>query len=367
MMVFNNIYKNRTILITGHTGFKGAWLSLWLKQLGANVIGYSLDPPTQPNLFEILGLDKHVVDIRGNILDEKKLKEIVKKYQPEIIFHLAAQTLVKKSYTESKLTFETNIIGVINILEAIKECKSVKSFINVTTDKVYKNNEWYYGYREIDFLGGYDPYSSSKACSEIVTSAYRDSFFNVADFNKKHNTLIATVRAGNVIGGGDWAEFRLIPDCVKAIMEGVPIEIRNPNALRPWQFILEPLSGYLLLGQLLFEGHKKYADCWNFGPLDKNVITTKEIVKKIIGIWGHGTYNLQRNNKHHESQLLKLDISKAIYNLNWSPIYSLDETIKDTINWYKKYAQNGGMYNFSLEQIKNYTMKAMKLKIRWSQ
>ena len=279
-------FEKKKILITGHTGFKGSWLTLWLTKLGAKVIGYSLEPPTKPSLFEILNLKEKIVHIIGDIKDEEKLKNIFKKYKPDIVFHLAAQSLVRFSYKEPKLTYETNVMGTLNVLEAVREAKSVKVVIIVTSDKCYENKEWVYGYRENDPLGGHDPYSSSKACAELVVEAYRNSFFNPKNYGKTHQVALATVRAGNVIGGGDWQVDRLIPDCVKALSKGKPIKIRNPNAIRPWQHVLEPLSGYLLLVQKMWKEPTKYCEAWNFGPYEKDIATVKEIVEKVINLWG---------------------------------------------------------------------------------
>ena len=266
-MMFNNIYKNKKILVTGHTGFKGTWLCLWLEMLGAKVIGYSIDIPTKPSLFEMV--KPKCIDIRANISDFKKLNSVIKKYKPDIIFHLAAQPLVRLSYKKTLDTYQTNVIGTANILESIKLNKFVKAVVAITTDKVYLNNETGKPFRENDPLGGYDPYSASKAACEIVISSYRDSFFNIRDYGKKHNTLIASARAGNVIGGGDFAKDRLIPDFIKAILANKNLKIRNPKAIRPWQHVLEPLSGYLMLGAKLLKGKKEFAQAWNFGPEKK--------------------------------------------------------------------------------------------------
>jgi len=251
-IIENTFYKNKKVFITGHTGFKGSWLTLWLLSLGADVTGYSLEPPTNPNLFDVLNVRGEINHIIGNILNEEKLNKSLKEAQPEIVFHLAAQALVRQSYIEPKQTYETNIIGTVNLFEAIRKIKSVKSVVIVTSDKCYENRELVYAYKEEDSMGGYDPYSSSKGCAELITNSYRNSFFNVTDFEIKHNVAIASVRAGNVIGGGDWANYRLIPDCVKSIYKNETITIRNPNATRPWQHVLEPLSGYLLLAEKLF-------------------------------------------------------------------------------------------------------------------
>ena len=348
-------FKGKKILITGHTGFKGSWLTLWLIKLGAKVIGYSLEPPTKPSLFEILNLKEKIVHIIGDIRDEEKLKNIFKKYKPEIVFHLAAQSLVRFSYKEPKLTYETNVMGTLNILEAIRETKSVRVVIIVTSDKCYENKEWVYGYRENDPLGGYDPYSSSKACAELVVEAYRNSFFNPKNYGKGHQVALATVRAGNVIGGGDWQVDRLIPDCVKALSKGKPIKIRNPNAIRPWQHVLEPLGGYLLLAQKMWEEPTKYCEAWNFGPYEKDIATVKEIVEKVINLWGKGKYEVESDTQFHEAGLLRLDISKAMIKLGWYPKWNLDIALEKTIKWYKMfYKGKEDMLRYSLQEIKSY-------------
>jgi len=351
------LYKNKKVLITGHTGFKGSWLSTWLTELGADVIGYSLEPPTQPNLFEALSLNEKLIHIIGDVRDEKKLSSVFKKYKPEFVFHLAAQPLVRFSYREPKLTYETNIMGTINILEAIRKTNSVRACVIVTSDKCYENKEWVYGYRETDPMGGYDPYSSSKACVELIISAYRNSFFNPKDYGKGHRVALSSARAGNVIGGGDWAEDRLIPDCVKTLSQNKIINIRNPKATRPWQYVLEPLSGYLLLGSKMYKDAKRYSSAWNFGPNNENIITVDELVKLVIKNWGSGIYKVDNSNHPHESGLLKLDISKTCIFLGWNPIYNLYETIERTINWYK-YFYNGikkeELYKITVSEIWNY-------------
>jgi len=354
---FNNIYKNKKVLVTGHTGFKGSWLSLWLLELGANVIGYSLEPPTQPNLFETLSLNKKLIHIIGDVRDEKKLSSVFKKYQPEFVFHLAAQPLVRLSYAEPKLTYETNIMGTINVLEAIRKTDSVRVCVVITTDKCYENKEWIYGYREIDPMGGYDPYSSSKACAELIVSAYRNSFLNPKDYGKIHNIALSSVRAGNVIGGGDWGEDRLIPDCVKTLSKNKIINIRNPQATRPWQYVLEPLSGYLLLGSKMYKYGKKYSSSWNFGPNDNDIITVEEIVKSVIKNWGNGDYKADTSNQPHEAGLLKLDISKARTFLGWKPVYNIYKTIERTISWYKKFyngIEKEKLYKITVSDISEY-------------
>jgi len=354
---FQSAYKGKKILITGHNGFKGSWLSLWLKELGADVIGYSLEPPTEPNLFGALSLNKKIIHIIGDVRDEKNLFSIFKKYKPEFVFHLAAQPLVRLSYTEPKLTYETNIMGTINVLEVVRKTNSVKVCIVITTDKCYENKEWIYGYREIDPMGGYDPYSSSKACAELVVSAYRNSFFNPKDYGKMHNVALSSARAGNVIGGGDWGEDRLIPDCVKTLSQNKIINIRNPQATRPWQYVLEPLNGYLLLGSKMYKDGAKYSSAWNFGPNDENIITVDELVKLVIKNWGSGIYKVDNYNYPHEADLLKLDISKARTFLGWNPIYNIYETIERTINWYKNFYNDVGkekLCEITLSEIWDY-------------
>lgn len=352
-----DIYKNKKVLITGHTGFKGSWISLWLLELGADVIGYSLEPPTEPNLFDSIKLKNKITHIIGDVRDEKNLFSVFKKYKPEFVFHLAAQPLVRLSYTEPKLTYETNIMGTINVLEVIRKTNSVKVCIFITTDKCYENKEWIYGYREIDPMGGYDPYSSSKACAELVVYAYRNSFFNPKDYGKIHNIALSSVRAGNVIGGGDWGEDRLISDCVKTLSQNKIINIRNPQATRPWQYVLDPLSGYLLLGSKMYKDGKRYSSAWNFGPNDNDIITVEEIVKLVIQNWGNGDYKVDTSGQPHEAGLLKLDTSKARTFLGWKPVYNIYETIKRTINWYK-YFYNGiekeKLYKITVNEIWDY-------------
>ena len=364
---FGGLYKDKKVLVTGHTGFKGSWLTLWLNELGADVIGYSLEPPTNPSLFKILRLDKKITHIIGDVRDEKKIKEIFKKYKPEIVFHLAAQPLVRYSYKYPKLTYETNIMGTVNTFEAARETKSVKVIINITTDKCYKNKELTAGYKENDPMGGYDPYSSSKGCSELITSAYRNSFFNPKDFKEKHNVIISSVRAGNVIGGGDWADDRLIPDCIRALTKNKTLIIRSPNAVRPWQYVLEPLSGYLHLGSMMWNKGIKYGQAWNFGPEENDVLSVEEILKKVINIFGKGNYKVKEENKLHETKLLMLNIKKAKDLLKWRPIYNVNESIKKTIEWYRNYYNNStDMNNYSLNQIKQYTNKAIEKGVEWA-
>ena len=333
---------------------------MWLAELGAKVIGYSLEPPTKPNMFKALNLQDKVTHIIGDVRDDQHLLSVFKEYQPEFVFHLAAQPIVRLSYKEPKLTYETNVMGTVNVLEAIRRTKSVKVAVIITSDKCYENKEWIYGYRETDPMGGYDPYSSSKGCAELAVSAYRRSFFNPEKYNK-HGVALSSARAGNVIGGGDWGLDRLVPDCIRGLSRNKIITIRNPNAVRPWQHVLEPLSGYLLLGAKMYENGVLYSDAWNFGPLDSDIITVEEIVKKIISYWGSGKYRIEASSKNlHEAKLLKLDCSKAHSIIGWHSIYDINESLKKTVEWYKMYyngIKNKELYDFTVSQIIEYTRK----------
>lgn len=353
--MFNGVFKGKNVLVTGHTGFKGSWLSIWLNELGANVIGYALDPYTDKDNFVVTNLSNKIVDIRADIRDFDNLLSVFKKYKPEIVFHLAAQPLVRLSYKEPRETYETNIMGTVNLFEAVRRTETVRIVVNITSDKCYENKEWIWGYRENDPMGGYDPYSSSKGCAELVTSAYLRSFFNPTEIDK-HGVALASVRAGNVIGGGDWAQDRLVPDCIKSLQEGKEIEIRSPYAIRPWQHVLEPLSGYLLLASKLYHEPKNYTGAWNFGPEESSIVTVKELVEKIIYYWGSGQWlDVSSSTKPHEARLLKLDISKARYYLKWRPRLNIDETVNFTIEWYKNLnSKINDIYNFNVNQIKKY-------------
>lgn len=352
--MYNNIYRNKKVFITGHTGFKGSWLSIWLQTLGAKVCGYSLKPNTNPSMYRELDIENKIEkSIIGNILDYEKLEDSINDFQPEIIFHLAAQPIVRLSYKEPKLTYETNVIGTLNVLEVARKCKSVRAFVNVTTDKCYENKEIARGYKEDEPMGGYDMYSSSKGCVEIMSSSYRRSFLQEED-----SMSMATARAGNVIGGGDWAEDRLIPDCIRYINQNKAIEIRNPIAVRPWQHVLEPLSGYLLLGQKLLETGKDYAEGFNFGPNEESVLKVSEVAQKIIDNYNKGEVIVHKKDNLHEANLLMLNIEKAKTVLNWTPTYTANEAIKETVEWYKHfYAKDTDMYQYTIQQIKNYSSK----------
>ncbi len=346
------LFSGKTVLVTGHTGFKGTWLCLWLEMLGAKVIGYSIDIPTKPSLFELV--KPKCVDIRADIKDFNRLNSVIKKYKPEIIFHLAAQPLVRLSYKETLDTYQSNVIGTANVFESLKKNKFVKAVVAITTDKVYLNNETGKAFKEEDPLGGYDPYSASKACCEIVISSYRNSFFNLDDYKKTHNTLIASVRAGNVIGGGDFAKDRLIPDFIRAILSGKNLVIRNPKAIRPWQHVLEPLSAYLLLGAKLLQGKKEFAQGWNFGPDKKDIKTVEEIVKQLSENFSNIKYMIDKTKQPHEAHYLKLDISKAKKELNWTPRWTVNSALDKICQWTKAYKNKENIREVCIKQIEDF-------------
>lgn len=361
MKLFNNTFKDKRILVTGHTGFKGSWLSLWLKLLGAKVTGYSLSVPTEPAHFDLLGLD--ITHVTGDILDEVKLEAVFQKIKPEIVFHLAAQPLVRESYIDPVLTYKTNVIGTLNVFEACRKTSSVKVIINVTSDKCYSNKEVIWGYRETDEMGGYDPYSSSKGCAELLTSSYRNSFFN--NKNGSSNVLLASVRAGNVIGGGDWAKDRLIPDIMKAVSQNCTVQIRNPKATRPWQHVLEPLSGYLQLASELFNNKLTNADAWNFGPEYSDTITVEDILAKTKTFWSDLQYQInQEENQPHEAYNLFLDCSKAKTFLQWKPVWNCDQALKTTVEWYKNFYLEKKVS--SIDDIIKYVNAAINNGLKWT-
>jgi len=346
-------WQNKKVLLTGHTGFKGSWLALWLQSVGANVIGYSLPPATSPNLFELVG---HQHDIRshiGDIRDFDTLHNIINTEKPEIVFHLAAQALVRHSYINPIETYSTNVMGTVNLLEALRQVGCACVVVNVTSDKCYDNREWMWGYRETEPMGGHDPYSSSKACAELVTASYRHLF---AAQQNQHHLFLASARAGNVIGGGDWATDRLIPDFLRGIMASKPLKIRNPHAIRPWQHVLEPLSGYLTLAEHLWTEGEAFAGPWNFGPDDQDAKTVAWVANYLTRIWGEGSsWELDKQeNILHEAHYLKLDISKARLKLKWKPRWSLEAALHSTVAWYKGYRENLGVREIMLEQIAEY-------------
>ncbi len=355
--LFGDFYKGRKVFITGHTGFKGSWLSILLHWLGADVYGYALKPYTTPSLYELANVDQLVYSTIGDIRDYKLLLKTLKEIQPEVIIHMAAQALVKESYKNPRETYEINVMGTVNLLDAVRQVGSVKAILNVTTDKCYDNKEWHWGYRENEPMGGYDPYSNSKGCSELVTSSFRSSFFNPKEY-KIHGVVLASARAGNVIGGGDWADDRLIPDFIRAIMHGEKVKIRSPYAIRPWQHVLEPLSGYLTLCVKLYSAGPTFAEAWNFGPDDSDAKNVEWITNKICELWGNGAaYELDSNPQPHEANYLKLDCSKVRALLNWNPRWNIETTLQMIVNWTKAYECNNDMREVCLSQIDKYFLQ----------
>ena len=348
-----NIYKNKTVLVTGHTGFKGSWLCIWLLELGAKVVGLALDPKSDKDLFTSSKLSNKLKDYRGDIRDKSFIEKVLDAEKPEIVFHLAAQSLVLKSYDAPINTYEVNVMGTAYLLQAIRNSISVKICVCITTDKVYKNNEWIWPYRETEALGGYDPYSASKAAAEIVIDSYRNSFFNPTQY-QKHQKAIASVRAGNVIGGGDWSDNRIIPDTIKALKSGTVIELRKPKAVRPWQHVVEPLGGYLLLGAKMLGNARAYCSAYNFGPESENINTVQRLVEELIALNGEGSWkNISDINDLHEATLLSLDINKAKSDLGWNPVLSFKQTIQYTYDWYHN-ATTMDNYKLCVAQINNY-------------
>jgi CDP-glucose 4,6-dehydratase len=366
MHQFQRIYQGKRVLVTGNTGFKGSWLSYWLLLLKADVHGYSLRPSTNPSHFELLNLPypTYFDDIR----DYEKLTKALKAVQPDIIFHLAAQPLVRYSYLHPQETIETNILGTANVLEASRAVKSIKALILITSDKCYENNEWVWGYRENDRLGGTDPYSSSKACAEIIIHSYVESFFSPRAGKNGARALVASARAGNVIGGGDWSPDRIVPDIVQGAARNDVALLRNPLATRPWQHVLEPLSGYLQLGQKLLEGDRDFIGAWNFGPSDDDVLTVEEMVREMKRRWKQIRYKIRPNADYHESRLLKLDCSKAQLHLKWRAAWETSKTIAKTVEWYRQFytRPNADVRKMTLENIREYVLNAANKNIHWS-
>ena len=359
-------YQGKRVLVTGHTGFKGSWLTLWLHLMGAEVLGYALEPPSKPSLFELLGLEQKITHIVGDIRDYDKLKGVITCFQPEIVFHLAAQSLVRRSYVEPRLTFEINVMGTVNVLEAARSTPGIRVLVNITSDKCYENKEWDFAYRENDPLGGYDPYSSSKGCAELVTTAYRNSYFP-SDVQLR----TASVRAGNVIGGGDWAVDRIIPDIVRTLKLDRPVQVRNPDAVRPWQYVLEPLSGYLWLAHQLWHVGAIYDGAWNFGPPSRSNIQVRQVVDQAILAWGRGEWKDGGCSavKLHEARFLKLDCSKANNLLHWEPVLNVEESIVRTVRWYYDYYYSHDakdMWTRTEEEIQFYLESARLREISWA-
>jgi CDP-glucose 4,6-dehydratase len=358
--LFNGVYTGKKVFITGHTGFKGSWIALWLIRMGAIVKGYALAPNTKPSHWELLNLD--IDSIYGDIRDKSKLEKELCSFKPDVVFHMAAQPLVSYSYKKPHETYEINVMGTMSLLEACRKSMNIKAIIIITTDKCYENKEWIWGYRENEPMGGYDPYSSSKACVEILTSSYRRSYFNTDDFGIKHNTLLASVRAGNVIGGGDWADDRLIPDIMKAIAKRETAVIRNPLATRPWQHVLDPLSGYLMLGQKLIEGEKEFADAWNFGPNDSNNIAVSQVISELKKSWAEINVKYTNPGQFHEATLLMLDSTKARTFLKWKPIWD-SSLFEKTSSWYREYIANNQLV--TSQQLDDYIKDAVGRQSAW--
>lgn len=353
-------YNGKRVFITGHTGFKGGWLTQILLEFGAEIYGYSLAPNTDPNIFSVLGLEKKITHLEADIRDYETLNQAVKNFQPEIIFHLAAQPIVRDSYDDPKYTYEANVLGTVNVLEAIR-ANNVPAAVIITTDKVYKDQNQGKAYSEDDPLGGYDPYSNSKACADLIVNSYIQSFFNPSEYKKTHNTLIASARAGNVIGGGDWANARLVPDAIKAfLVTGSDLVIRSPKAIRPWQHVFEPLEGYLLLGQALLSGDEKKVGGWNFGPSEDDMKSVLEVINIIQKYLEKGNVVVEEDPTKHETSILKLDSSKAKKELGWRPKYNLRQAVEETTRWYEEYYASQS--KFSVEQIRGYFNQSEKQK-----
>ena len=342
------------VFLTGHTGFKGSWLALWLSRLGAKVRGYALDPCTEPNMFNLASVGAVVDDVRGDVRDYAKLEAAMTEFAPEVVFHLAAQPIVRRSYADPIGTYATNVMGTVHLLEAIRKTSSVRAVVCVTTDKCYQNQNWIWPYRETDPLGGHDPYASSKACAEIVSAAYRSSFFPIERLHE-HHVALATARAGNVIGGGDWTEDRLIPDLIRGFLSGQPVLIRRPRAIRPWQHVLESLHGYLMLAGELLAQDAKFASAYNFGPSDEDIWPVERIATKLVDMWGNGASSIRDIVPGvHENHVLRLDASKARAEVGWKPRLRIEEALEWTMAWYRAWNQGEDMAEFTQQQIVEY-------------
>ena len=352
-----SFWSNKKVFLTGHTGFKGSWLSLWLQQLGANVTGYALQPPTTPSLFDVARVAQGMTSIIGDIRDGVMLNNVLRQAEPDIVIHMAAQPLVRRSYVDPVETYSTNVMGTVHLLEAVRQTPSVRAVVNVTTDKCYENKEWVWGYRESEPMGGFDPYSSSKGCAELITAAYRSSFFSLDKYTQ-HRVGLATARAGNVIGGGDWAADRLIPDVLAAFEKNQPVLIRNPHAMRPWQHVLEPLRGYLALAEKLTEKGATFAEAFNFGPQSDDAQPVEWIVTQLAQKWGKSAIWQVDGGEHpHEANYIKLDISKASHLLNWQPAMRLDQALSLTVDWARKKHIGSDMRSFTQSQIQSYQIQ----------
>lgn len=350
-----NAWRGRRVFLTGHTGFKGSWLALWLAQMGAEVRGYALDPVTDPNLFSAAAVGAVIEDVRGDIRDRDKVRASMEEFAPEVVFHLAAQPLVRLSYADPLGTFATNVMGTAHVLDAVRTTPSVRAVVSVTTDKCYENKEWVWPYRETDPLGGHDPYSSSKACAEIVSAAYRSSYFPVGEL-AQHGVALATARAGNVIGGGDWSTDRLIPDLIRGFRDGAAVVIRRPRSIRPWQHVLDPLHGYIVLAEHLLAQNSLCASAFNFGPNEDDLWPVERVAKRLADFWGQGSISLQEGDiGPHEAGLLRLDSSKARALLNWRSQLDIETALKWSGDWYRAWEHNPkAMAEFTLSQIKSY-------------
>jgi len=342
-------WKGKKVFLTGHTGFKGGWLAIWLNSLGATVKGFSLDAPTTPSLFDSAGIGGLIDSEIGDIRDSKALSAAMQAFQPDIVFHLAAQSLVRLSYELPSDTFATNVMGTVNVLETVRQMNSIGAVVVVTSDKCYENKEWDWGYRECEPLGGYDTYSASKACAELVTHSYRQSFFQRS--GSEPISAIASARAGNVIGGGDWGADRLVPDILRSLQSASPVVIRNPNAIRPWQHVLEPLCGYMLLARLLYEKGEPFAQAWNFGPPDTGAKSVQWMTEEVISQWGSGSWEQQAGGQPHEATYLKLDCSKATRNLAWIPVWNPSEALSVTVKWHKSWETGANVHELCIRDI----------------
>ncbi|HMT21723.1 MAG TPA: CDP-glucose 4,6-dehydratase [Promineifilum sp.] len=365
---FNHTYSGETVLVTGHTGFKGSWLVTWLLELGANVIGYGLpEPPTQPSNFVVSGLTEHIIDVRGDIRDYEHLRRTIDTYRPRVVFHLAAQPIVLRSVELPKLTIDTNAGGTVNVLEAVRHSENVRALVSITTDKVYENQEWLWGYRETDQLGGHDPYSASKAMAELAIAAFRSTYFAPERYGQDHHVAVASTRAGNVIGGGDFADYRLVPDCMKALMDGRPIGVRNPLSVRPWQHVLEPLSGYLWLGARLLRDGPAFGEAWNFGPLEQKGVPARALAEKLVELWGSGSWEHTRPGYAEvEAGLLRLSWDKAAHRLDWQPVYSWIDALGEITDWFKAFQAGEAMRDVTRRHILEYTARARELGLEWA-
>lgn len=349
-----DFWRDKRVLVTGHTGFKGGWLSLWLQSLGVELTGFSLKPPTTPNMFTVAKVSDGMRSVEGDIRDLEHLTKSMQASRPEIVIHMAAQSLVRESYQRPVETYATNLMGTVNVLESVRYTPSVRAVVIVTTDKCYENREWVWGYREHEPMGGYDPYSSSKGCAELATAAYRSSFFNLQDY-EKHGVAIATARAGNVIGGGDWSNDRLIPDIIAAFENKIPARIRNPHAIRPWQYVLEPLRGYLMLAENLILEGPPFAEGWNFGPRDEDAKPVSWIVDQLTALWGESaSWDFDSQLQPHEAHYLKLDCSKANNKLGWRQSTKLMDALKGIVSWHRAYIDKADMRLETLNQIRHY-------------